>query len=115
MAENLSRGILNTIRILAIPSRTSRSEKNIFIARTAITSSVAALSKCEYQSQMPGIKKCHIPNPIEIILPIVVRIFTIEIFDNLSVLICTNFSFTFFSLLIFEVAVYKITTNAVSE
>jgi hypothetical protein len=61
--------------MLAVPSKTSNNEKNTLIARTAITSSVAFLSIYEYQFQMPGIKKCHIPKPIEIMLPIVVRIF----------------------------------------
>jgi hypothetical protein len=75
IVENLSSCFLNTIIMLAVPSKTSNNEKNTLIARTAITSSVAFLSIYEYQFQMPGIKKCHIPKPIEIMLPIVVRIF----------------------------------------
>jgi len=45
IVENLSFSFLNTNNILAIPSKTSNKEKNIFIARTANTSSVAVLSK----------------------------------------------------------------------
>jgi len=54
VVENLSRGFLNTNNRLATPSRTSNKEKKILIARTAITSSDADLSKYEYQFQMPG-------------------------------------------------------------
>ena len=67
--------------MLAIPSKTSNNEKKMFIARTAMTSSVAALSKYEYQFQLPGTKKCQSPKPIEIILPMVTSIFTKEFFN----------------------------------
>ena len=80
IVENLSCSFLNTNSILAIPSKTSNKEKNIFIARTAKISSVAVLSKYEYQFQMLGTKKCQSPKPIEIILPIVTSIFTKEFF-----------------------------------
>lgn len=80
IVENLSCSFLNTKSILAIPSKTSNNEKNIFIARTAKISSVAVLSKYEYQFQMLGTKKCQSPKPIEIILPIVTSIFTKEFF-----------------------------------
>jgi NAD/NADP transhydrogenase alpha subunit len=75
IVENLSSCFLDTIIMLAIPSKTSNNEKKILIARTAITSSVAVLSIYEYQFQMTGTKKCHIPKPIEIMLPKVVSIF----------------------------------------
>jgi hypothetical protein len=82
--------------MLAIPSKTSNNEKKMFIARTAMTSSVAALSKYEYQFQILGTKKCHIPKPIEIMLPKVVSIFITEFFKSLSGFICRIWSFIFF-------------------
>ena len=78
--ENLSGIFLNTIKILAIPSKTSNSEKNKLMALTARTSSVAVGSIYEYQFQMAGTKKCHSPNPIEIILPVVTRVLIKEFF-----------------------------------
>jgi hypothetical protein len=76
MSENLSCGILNTINKFAIPSNTSDKEKKIFIARTAIISSIAVLSIYEYQCHIFGTKKCHAPKPIEIMLPKVLSMFT---------------------------------------
>jgi len=96
IVENLSCGFLNTNSILAIPSKTSNKEKNIFIARTAIISSVAVLSKYEYQFQMLGTKKCHIPKPIEIILPKVTSIFTKDSFKSLSKFRCCVFVVHYF-------------------
>jgi len=84
MVENLSADRLKTISRLAIPSKTSSNEKNMFIARTARTSSVAAMSMYEYQFQIPGTKKCHTPNPMEMRLPIVVSTFIVELFINQS-------------------------------
>jgi hypothetical protein len=75
--EYLSIGTLNTNNRFAIPSNTSDNEKNIFIALTAIISSVAALSIYEYHFQIPGTKKCQIPKPIEIKLPKVVSMITV--------------------------------------
>jgi hypothetical protein len=75
IVENLSGSFLNTIRMLEVPSKTSNNENNMLMARTALTSSVADLSIYEYQFQMPGTKKCHIPKPIEIMLPKDVSIF----------------------------------------
>jgi hypothetical protein len=69
--------------MLAIPSKISNNEKKMFIALTALTSSVAALSKYEYQFQIPGTKKCHIPKLIEIMLPKVVSIFIAEFLKSL--------------------------------
>jgi hypothetical protein len=82
--------------MLAIPSKTSNNEKKMFIARTAMTSSVASLSKYKYQFQILGTKKCHIPKPIEIMLPKVVSIFIAEFFKSLSGFICRIWSFIFF-------------------
>lgn len=78
--ENLSGCFLYTNTMLAIPSKTSNNEKKVLIARAAITSSVAPFSIYEYQFQMPGIKKCQIPKPIEIKLPIVVNNFINKFF-----------------------------------
>ena len=80
IVENLSGIFLNTSNILAIPSKTSNSEKNMLIARTARMSSYAVLSKYEYQFQMAGTKKCQIPKPIEIALPTVTSVFIKEFF-----------------------------------
>ena len=82
IVENLSSGFLNTVTMLAVPSKTSNNEKKMLIARTAITSSVAFLSIYEYQLQMPGIKKCHIPKPIEIMLAKVVSVFIVVFFKS---------------------------------
>lgn len=86
--ENLSCSFLNTINKLADPSNTSNIEKNIFMARTAMTSSVAFLSTYEYQFQIHGTIKCHIPKPIVITLPSVVSVFTTEFPLSLSGLLC---------------------------
>jgi hypothetical protein len=56
------------------PNNTKHKEKNTFIFRTAIISSVALGSMYEYQFQILGTKKCHNPKQIVIILPAVVRI-----------------------------------------
>jgi NAD/NADP transhydrogenase alpha subunit len=82
IVENLSRSFLNTVTMLAVPSKTSNNEKNMLIARTAITSSIAVLSMYEYQFQMPGIKKCQIPKPIEMMLAKVVSVFIIAFFKS---------------------------------
>jgi hypothetical protein len=76
--ENLSCGFLNTNNRLAIPNNTSDNEKKKLIAFTAITSSVADLSMCEYQFHMAGAKKCQPPNPIEIMLPKAVSMVTVS-------------------------------------
>lgn len=78
--ENLSGIFLNTVNILAIPSKTSNSEKNRLMALTARTSSVAVGSIYEYQFQMAGTKKCQSPNPIEITLPAVTRVLIKDFF-----------------------------------
>ena len=96
IVENLSIGFLNTNNMLAIPIKISNSEKKMFIALTAMTSSVAALSKYEYQFQIHGTKKCQIPNPIETILPKVVSIFITDFFKWPDVLICRICSFIIF-------------------
>ena len=51
-------------------------QKNACIIRTAATNSVALLSIYEYQFHALGTKKCHIPKPIEALLPIITNILT---------------------------------------
>jgi hypothetical protein len=58
---------------LSIPNNTKDKEKNTFIARTATTNSVALMSIYEYHFHASGTKKCHIPKPIEALLPIVTK------------------------------------------
>jgi hypothetical protein len=43
------------------------------MARTAANNSVALMSIYEYHFHAFGIKKCHIPKPIEALLPIVIK------------------------------------------
>jgi len=57
-----------------MPNNTKDKEKNALIARTAATSSVALTSMYEYHFQASGTKKCHIPKPIEALLPIITKI-----------------------------------------
>ena len=56
-----------------MPNNTKDKEKNTFIARTATTNSVALMSIYEYHFHASGTKKCHIPKPIEALLPIVTK------------------------------------------
>ncbi len=56
------------------PNSTKHKEKNTFMFRTAIISSVASGLMYEYQFHILGTKKCHNPKQIVIILPAVVRI-----------------------------------------
>jgi hypothetical protein len=93
IVENLSGCFLNTVTMLAVPSKTSNNEKKMLIARTAITSSVAVLSIYEYHFQIPGTKKCHIPKPIEMMLPKVVSVFITIFFTRVSFSICRIWSF----------------------
>jgi hypothetical protein len=46
------------------------------MARTAATNSVALISIYEYHFQALGTKKCHIPKPIEALLPIATKTLT---------------------------------------
>jgi hypothetical protein len=62
--------------IFAIPIKAKDNEKKIFVALIANTSSVALGSMYEYHFHKLGTKKCHIPNPIEILLPIVTKTLT---------------------------------------
>jgi hypothetical protein len=59
-----------------MPNNTRDKEKNALIARTAATNSVALLSIYEYHFQAMGSKKCHIPKPIEALLPIITNTLT---------------------------------------
>ena len=74
-------------KIFIIPNRIKESEKNMLIALIATTNSVAEESIYEYHFQVVGTKKCHIPNPIDIILPNETSIFV-----N-TLLICYTSSF----------------------
>jgi hypothetical protein len=58
---------------LTIPNNTKDKEKKTFIALTARTNSVALASIYEYHFHTLGTKKCHIPKPIEALLPIVTK------------------------------------------
>lgn len=111
IAENLSCSFLNTNSILAIPSKTSNKEKNIFIARTAITSSVASGTIYEYQFHIYGTKKCQIPNPIEIILPIVTSIFTKEFFKVQGYNFCCTLIYCLRSLCRFVAYIFFVFTS----
>jgi hypothetical protein len=62
--------------MFTMPNKTKDKEKNALIARTAATNSVALISICEYHFQVLGTKKCHIPKPMEALLPIITNIFT---------------------------------------
>jgi len=62
--------------MLTIPNNTKDKEKNAFMARTARTNSVALISIYEYHFHALGTKKCHIPKPIEALLPIITKILT---------------------------------------
>lgn len=59
---------------LMTPNSTRDNEKKKFVARTALTSSVADGSMYAYQSHSRGTKKCHIPKPIDAALPSVTKI-----------------------------------------
>jgi DNA/RNA-binding domain of Phe-tRNA-synthetase-like protein len=59
-----------------MPNNTKDKEKNALIARTAATNSVALLSMYEYHFQTVGTKKCHIPKPMEALLPKITKILT---------------------------------------
>ena len=60
--------------MFTIPNNTKHKEKNTFIFRTAMISSVASVLIYEYQFQIIGTKKCHNPKPIVMALPAVIRI-----------------------------------------
>ena len=60
--------------MFTIPNNTKHKEKNTFIFRTAMISSVAPGLMYEYQFQIPGTKKCHNPKQIVTALPVVIRI-----------------------------------------
>jgi hypothetical protein len=61
--------------MFTMPNSTKDREKNALIARTAATNSVALLSIKEYHFQTLGTKKCHIPKPIEALLPNITKLF----------------------------------------
>jgi hypothetical protein len=84
--ENLSCNFLNTSSIFATPSNISNNEKMKLIALIAITSSVVSGTIYEYQFQIFGIKKCQIPNPIEMVLPITVRIIRALLLDCIIII-----------------------------
>ncbi len=59
-----------------MPNSTKDKEKKTLIARTAATNLVALISIYKYQFQARGIKKCHIPKPIEALMPTITNILT---------------------------------------
>jgi hypothetical protein len=59
-----------------MPNNTKDKEKNALIARTAAINSVARLSIYKYHFHAVGTKKCHIPKPMETLLPIVTKTLT---------------------------------------
>jgi hypothetical protein len=60
--------------MFTIPNNTKHKEKNTFIFRTAMISSVALGLIYVYQFQILGTKKCHNPKQIVTALPAVIRI-----------------------------------------
>jgi DNA/RNA-binding domain of Phe-tRNA-synthetase-like protein len=68
--------------MFTMPNNTKDKEKNALIARTAATNSVALLSIYEYHFQALGTKKCHIPKPMEALLPIIPKILTSRFMVN---------------------------------
>jgi hypothetical protein len=60
--------------MFTMPNNTRDKEKNTLIARTAATNSVALLSMYENHFQALGTKKCHIPKPMEALLPTITNI-----------------------------------------
>ena len=85
--EYLEKGFPYTSKIFIKPNKTNANEKNTLIALTAIINSVASGLIYEYQFQFFGTKKCQIPNPIEILLPIDINNFTIKLY-NLTPINC---------------------------
>ena len=57
-----------------MPNNTKDKEKNALIALTAAINSVALASMYEYHFHALGTKKCHIPKPMEALLPTAIKI-----------------------------------------
>ena len=55
--------------MFTMPNNTKDKEKNTLIALTAATNSVVLVSMYEYHFHTLGTKKCHIPKPMEALLP----------------------------------------------
>jgi hypothetical protein len=72
--ENLFALSPQTNKTFKMPNKTKHREKKVLIARIATTNSVALASMYEYHFHALGTKKCHIPKPIETILPTVTKI-----------------------------------------
>jgi hypothetical protein len=71
--ENLFALSPQTNKTFTMPNKTKHREKKVLIARIATTNSVALASMYEYQFHALGTKKCHIPKPIETVLPTVTK------------------------------------------